>query len=333
MEFLGIFSSALLLSSLLLIILNIYCIYAYYKLTDKINKIYFVIDSVLKDPEQNAIVAEENKKEINILPENFKHFYPTSQSSLIEVSSDDDTTSTYETYSDCEQEYIDCEIKNVHMSLDLDDLEDIHVLLLDEISNVEQIKEPITSQEVVELIEETKTTQQVVELIEKPKTTKEVLKLLEEPKSTQELLKEENNILILTSEICETNEVSEISEPKELNFKQKKRESRKNMGNGDYKKMNLTDLRKYIIENAINIDASKMKKPEILKAMEELKKNEYKENIDDEFKEPDSLKITEEIVDNECKEIINECKEIINECKEIVNECKDDEIVNKYFVE
>ena len=94
MEFLGIFSSALLLSSLLLIILNIYCIYAYYKLTDKINKIYFVIDSVLKDPEQNAIVGEENKKEINILPENFKHFYPTSQSSLIEVSSDDYTTST-----------------------------------------------------------------------------------------------------------------------------------------------------------------------------------------------------------------------------------------------
>jgi len=316
MEFLGIFSSALLLSSLLLIILNIYCIYAYYKLTDKINKIYFVIDSVLKNPEQNSIMIDkENKKEINILPENFKHFYPTSQTSLIEVSSDDDTTSTYETYSDYEQEYNDCEIKNVHMSLDLDDLEDINVLLLDEISNVEQIEEPIASQEVVELLEEQKSTQEVVELLEKQK-------------STQEILKEENNILILTSEICETNESFEssvMSEPKELNFKQKKRESRKNMGNGDYKKMNLTDLRKYIIENFINIDASKMKKPEILKAMEELKKNEYKENIDDEFKETESLKMTEEIVDNEYKEIINECKEI-------VNECNDDEIVNKYFV-
>ena len=75
------------------------------------------------------------------------------------------------------------------------------------------------------------------------------------------------------------------SEPKELNFKPKKRESRKNMGDGDYKKMNLIDLRKYIIENNINVDASKMKKPDILRAMEELKKNECKEIVNNNFEE------------------------------------------------
>ena len=74
MDFLGIFSSALLLFLLLLIVLNIYCIHAYYKLTDKINQIYIVIDSIRKE-QREVITSEENKKEINILPENFKHFY------------------------------------------------------------------------------------------------------------------------------------------------------------------------------------------------------------------------------------------------------------------
>ena len=80
------------------------------------------------------------------------------------------------------------------------------------------------------------------------------------------------------------------------------------MGDGDYKKMNLTDLRKYIIENNINVDASKMKKPEILRAMEELKKNECKEIVRNEY-------------NNDFKE-----NEYNNDFKE--NEFKDDEIVN-----
>ena len=304
MEFLGIFSSALLLSSLLLIILNIYCIHAYYKLTDKINQIYFVINSVLKDPNQNNVMSDgENKKEINILPENFKHFYyPTSSSSLIEVSSDDNTTSSYETYSDDEQEDInfnDCKIKNVRMSLDLDNLEDIHVLLLDEISNIEiQTQEQITTSTMLELVEEPTTTEEVIKVVEELTTAEEVIKVVEE----------ENNNLILTT-----------SEPKELNFKPKKRESRKNMGCGDYKKMNLTDLRKYIIENNINIDTSKMKKPEILKAMEELKKNESKEIVDESKEIVDESK---EMLNNECEEIVN------NELKEILN----DENINEYLV-
>jgi hypothetical protein len=245
----------------------------------------------------------ENKKEINILPENFKHFYyPTSSSSLIEVSSDDNTTSSYETYSDDEQEDInfnDCKIKNVRMSLDLDNLEDIHVLLLDEISNIEiQTQEQMTTSTMLELVEEPTTTEEVIKVVEELTTAEEVIKVVEE----------ENNNLILTT-----------SEPKELNFKPKKRESRKNMGCGDYKKMNLTDLRKYIIENNINIDTSKMKKPEILKAMEELKKNESKEIVDESKEIVDESK---EMLNNECEEIVN------NELKEILN----DENINQYLV-
>ena len=115
MDFLGIFSSALLLFLLLLIVLNIYCIHAYYKLTDKINQIYFVIDSI-RTQQHEVMIAGNNKKEINILPENFKHFYyPTSPSSLIEVSSDDNTTSSYETDSDDEKDdddFDNCKISN-----------------------------------------------------------------------------------------------------------------------------------------------------------------------------------------------------------------------------
>ena len=45
-----------------------------YIINDKINKIYDVIDSIRKE-QDNVLRSGENKKEINILPENFKHFY------------------------------------------------------------------------------------------------------------------------------------------------------------------------------------------------------------------------------------------------------------------
>jgi hypothetical protein len=279
MDFLGIFSSALLLFLLLLIVLNIYCIHAYYKLTDKINQIYFVIDSIRKEQHEQHehMTGGENKKEINILPENFKHFYyPTSSSSLIEVSSDDNTSS-YETDSDDEHDidfdFNDCKIKNVHMSLELDNLEDIHVLLLDEISNIEGLNSVEEEKESTSAI--------IVEKEEEPNSAM-VVEKEEEPNSVtleeKETEKEELNTIMVIE-----NNINELSEPKELNFKPKKRESRKNMGDGDYKKMNLTDLRKYVIENNLNIDTSKMKKPEILRAMEELKKNECKEIVKNEY--------------------------------------------------
>jgi hypothetical protein len=300
MEFLGIFSSALFLFLLLLIILNIYCIHTYYKLNDKINQIHDVINSIRKEHD-TVISSREIKKEINILPENFKNFYyPPSPSSLIEVSSDDNTTTSYETYSDDEEDidvnFDNCKIKNVHMSLKLDDLEDIHVLLLDEISNVE-----IQSNDLSSVVEELKpVVEELNPEVEELKELKPEVEELKELKPEVEELKE------LKPEVEDN--INELCEPKELNFKPKKRESRKNMGDGDYKKMNLTDLRKYIIENNINVDASKMKKPEILRAMEELKKNECKEIVRNEY-------------NNDFKE-----NEYNNDFKE--NEFKDDEIVN-----
>ena len=296
MDFLGIFSSALLLFLLLLIVLNIYCIHAYYKLTDKINQIYIVIDSIRKE-QREVITSEENKKEINILPENFKHFYyPTSPSSLIEVSSDDNTTSSYETDSDDEQDinFNDHKIKNVHMSLDLDNLENIHVLLLNEISDIKLPTEDIASSENPTSVEELTslknlTSVEELTLLENPTSVEELTSLenptsVEEPTIVKEVVEEPNSVEVV---LGEENDglLIKTSEPKELNFKPKKRESRKNMGDGDYKKMNLIDLRKYIIENNINVDASKMKKPDILRAMEELKKNECKEIVNNNFEE------------------------------------------------
>ena len=276
--------------------MNIYCIHAYYKLTDKINQIYIVIDSIRKE-QREVITSEENKKEINILPENFKHFYyPTSPSSLIEVSSDDNTTSSYETDSDDEQDinFNDHKIKNVHMSLDLDNLENIHVLLLNEISDIKLPTEDIASSETPTSVEELTslknlTSVEELTLLENPTSVEELTSLenptsVEEPTIVKEVVEEPNSVEVV---LGEENDglLIKTSEPKELNFKPKKRESRKNMGDGDYKKMNLIDLRKYIIENNINVDASKMKKPDILRAMEELKKNECKEIVNNNFEE------------------------------------------------
>jgi hypothetical protein len=276
------------------------------------------------------MTSGDNKKEINILPENFKHFYyPTSPSSLIEVSSDDNTTSTYESDSDNEHDdddneqdnnFNNSEIKNVHMSLDLDDLEDIHVLLLDEISNVEQSSE----KEKHEALVENQTASVVV--VDNPSPS---VVVVDNPSPSVVVVENPSPSVVVVdnpspSVVVEEN-VNEMSEPKELNFKPKKRESRKNMGDsGDYKKMNLTDLRKYVIENNINIDASKMKKPEILRAIEELKelkecKEIVKNDYENEFKENG-------FNENEIKE--NEIKE--NEFKE--NEFKDEQISNSSFL-
>jgi hypothetical protein len=348
MDFLGIFSSALLLFLLLLIVLNIYCIHAYYKLTDKINQIYFVIDSI-RTQQHEVMIAGNNKKEINILPENFKHFYyPTSPSSLIEVSSDDNTTSSYETDSDDEKDdddFDNCKIKNVHMSLDLDNLEDIHVLLLDEISNVEQSSEEpkkvvveeepkqlVVEEELKQVVVEKELKQLVVEEEPKQVVVEEELKQLvveEEPK--QVVVEEEPKQLVVEEELKQVvveeepkqvvveENINEINELKELNFKPKKRESRKNMGDGDYKKMNLSDLRKYVIENNINIDSLKMKKPEILKAIEELKELKDNELKDNELKD-------NELKDDEFKN--DEFKD--DEFKD--NKFKDEPIVNSLFL-
>ena len=264
-------------------------IYIYWKMNNKVNNMYFMINSIKNDIMKNDMTMSEmikdflnlksnsanngnnDNKEINISPEHFI-YHPKSPSSLIEVSDDDiDDDMTYEsddTYND--NINYNSEIKNFYMSLDLNNLEDINVLLLDEVA---------TAKEELPLVEE-----QMPLVEEQLPSVEEQLPLVEE----QMPLVEEQLPLV-------EEQLSSMEEQKDTNltFKPKKRESRKNVGENkdDYKKMNLTDLRKYVVENNINIDASKMKKPEILRAMEELKKTEIIEDDskNDEIKENDLL--------------------------------------------
>ena len=280
MDFLGIFSSALLLFLLLLIVLNIYCIHAYYKMNDKINEMYFIISSIRKDV-QTVNLANECKlsenKEISVFPENFI-YYPKSPSSLIEVSSDDendydnDSDNSIYDYNNSNNtsdndnnddnsvyNLDDCEIKNVHLELNLEKLEDINVSLLEK-----TVENTLKNNDNDDNKDDNKNNN-----VDDNKDDKEI-------NLNNDFLQEVETELGVEVDV----EVEElVSSPKELNFKPKKREreSRKNI-DGDYKKMNLTDLRKYVVENNINIDVSKMKKPEILKAMEELKNKSVEEN-------------------------------------------------------
>ena len=296
MEFLGTSFFVL----LILIALNVYFIHLYYKLEQRLNdNTHFIIDLMKRELQQLTIPKSNNES---------KRIYYASPSSLIEVSSDDNTIND----SDCEYDdgddddnYIsdECNIKNVHMSLNLENLEDIHVLLLDEIANINEINsekrdyseekkqecEEIKCEEVKECLEE------INEFVEEMKggemkggemkeCAEEINECVEEMKGGEMKGGEMKECAeeIKCEEIKEYpeemkyEEIVELSDPKELTFKSKKRESRKNISSSnDYRKMNLTDLRKYVMENNINLpDVSKMKKPEILKAIEELKNNE-----------------------------------------------------------
>jgi len=297
MDFLGISKPMLFLLVLLLIVLGVYCIHLYYKLDRKIDSNTDCIIEMLKKELYQPKPVNENKR-----------IYYTTPSSLIEVSSDDNTT--YDSEYECDNgdddddnyNSDDCEIKNVHMSLNLEDLGDIHVLLLDEIANINEINrekqcninneiknnnEMKINNEMKNCLDEVKCEEMKCEEIKcqeiKCEEKREVEEMkcqeikCEEKREVEEVkceemkceeIKCEEKVEINLEEITET----ELSEPKDLTFKPKKRESRKNISSNDYKKMNLPDLRKYIAENNINLpDASKMKKPEILKAIEDLK--------------------------------------------------------------
>jgi len=322
MDFLGIFSSALLLFLLLLIVLNIYCIHAYYKLCDKVNDMYFIMNSIKKDiqqekfQEQIKCIFETNKgknenKEINILPNNFI-YYPTSPSSLIEVSDDDGTTYSYE--SDVDESYNsdNQQIKNVHMELDLDNLDNIHVMLLDEIANIEELNiensfdnvknKNIETQQnnllpvVQEDLSSSALQEDLSSSVLQEDLSSSVLKedlsssALQEDLSSSVLKEDLSSSVLqedLLSPVVKEDLLSPVVQIETLPLEkvvQRKRESRKNVGENkeDYKKMNLTDLRKYVIDNQMNIDVSKMKKPEILKAIE--------------LKSMEELKTTEEVL-------------------------------------
>jgi hypothetical protein len=249
-------------------------------MNDKINEMYFIISSIRKDV-QTVNLANECKlsenKEISVFPENFI-YYPKSPSSLIEVSSDDendydnDSDNSIYDYNNSNNtsdndnnddnsvyNLDDCEIKNVHLELNLEKLEDINVSLLEK-----TVENTLKNNDNDDNKDDNKNNN-----VDDNKDDKEI-------NLNNDFLQEVETELGVEVDV----EVEElVSSPKELNFKPKKREreSRKNI-DGDYKKMNLTDLRKYVVENNINIDVSKMKKPEILKAMEELKNKSVEEN-------------------------------------------------------
>ena len=281
MDFLGIFFFLL----VALFALNIYCIHMCNKLNDEIDTI---------NAKLNVRINNELQYELNKLKEKFLQtsdntnsqnnrnnqnnqnnqnkeiniYYGSSPSSLIEVSSDDN--SLYDEDYDDEYEYDPdgCEIKNVHMSLELENLEDIHVLLLDEVSEDDKNANEVTVAKEIknDVLENIKSDELVDELNLDANLKADELNL-------DANLKVDNSNLNVDISNTKTNSTN--LKVDELNFKPKKRESResrKNIENNDYKKMNLTELRKYVSENNINLsEISKMKKPEILKAIEEIK--------------------------------------------------------------
>jgi hypothetical protein len=240
--------------------------------------------------------GKNEKKEINILPNNFI-YYPTSPSSLIEVSDDDGTTYSYESDVDESFNSDNQQIKNVHMELDLDNLDNIHVMLLDEIANIEELNiensfdnikdENIEIQQndllsikkdLSLLVVEGETLSSVVKEDLSSSVVKEDLSLKVVKEDLLSSVVKEDLSSSVVKEDLSSSVVKEDLSSSALQIEtlplakgvQRKRESRKNVGENkeDYKKMNLTDLRKYVMDNQMNIDVSKMKKPEILKAIE-----------------------------------------------------------------
>ena len=229
------------------------------------------LEKKINDVPIDKIKDKENKTTIS--PKNLKHcYYQPSISSLIEVSSNDDDSdiesecgayeSDNDNYSDINS---NCEkmVKTIHMPLDLNNFDDINVKFLNEVSNFSEKTKNLKIDDGSVLDVELEVELEVDEL-------------------NDDL---SNNLKNMTNELRETNELIKVNEEKELNFKQKNKENKKNIEIENYKKMHLSELKKYVFDNKLGFDASKMKKNEILKAIE-LKENELKENnVGDELKE------------------------------------------------
>ena len=254
---------------IMMFILNLYVSYTYYTdLTHRVNiqlsQVWNTIHLMNQDPPAESYnkLNCSDIKEICIPSDKIGNmYYPLSPSSLIEVSSDegnseendyedsdtDDTDDTDDDDNDDTNNEVNdysgnsSNIKNVHMTLDLDELElnkfeNIHVLLLD---NNSPIQEEIIA--------------------------------LESPSPIQEIVPEQS-----------TN-ITELLTTK-----------KKSTTDSDLKKMNLTDLRKYAIDNKMNIEVSKMKKTELLKAMDEYKNKQEKEKEREKEREKEKEKEREQ---------------------------------------
>ena len=305
MDFLGIFSSSLLLFLVLLIVLNIYVINMYYKLSSRCDVMFDEIVRSIRQIQMNFAISQINTKypiggssngddelkEVNISSECL-NFHPNSPSSLIEVSSEYDTDGDDEDISENEdidtdnddedvdidededesesendeinymnefdingecdnyEDDINGNIKNIHVSLEHQDLSNINVSLIglpddvvadklhDDVVAIELVDEfvPVAVSENVELVNEF--------------VSDDVNKFVSDDVVTDKL----------------PDDVVAVSENVELVVK--KRQSRKNMNEGDYKKLPLNELKKYAGENGVVVDVSKMKKNEIIKLIE-----------------------------------------------------------------
>lgn len=274
------FSSTLLLFLVLLATLNVYLINMYYKLSNKCDIMFSEIAENIKcmkiaqmmnclnakkcdDDETKKCELKKNKenndelKEINIPYEclvnnqhehsNNNYFYDTN---LIEVSSDDETSLYSENNSDIDDDSTNTEDENYdENSIDNEDEDNDEKNIIDDKNiNIKNIHVPL---EIFDCINSDENVN--VCRINNNETNYELNKL-------NESLNESSNEIHLNLEDLSKNEV--------VVQQKKKRESRKNILDNDYKKMSINDLRKYAIENGINVDVSKLKKTEIIKLIE-----------------------------------------------------------------
>lgn len=258
MGLLDVVCDMLSIHNLLIILLFLFIVYTYYlynKLESKINNIFPQMIDMINVIRQDQIINDSNKKiylepepEIN---ENESKFNKNSLTSLIEVSDEEsdersETTdendygsSSDESFDDEDEDEYDDNVKKVHLSLDLDKIEDINVLLIDEVK--ENAIDEIDIKENAN--DENDIKENAIEEIE----------IDLEPEDIKE----------------NSNESEQIAETESETVVKRKRESRKNNSDGDYKKMHLPELKKYVIDKNIYLDPSKLKKPELLKLIEE----------------------------------------------------------------
>jgi len=235
----------MILLCLALFLFNVYVIHTYCALSKKCDVIFSEMSEIIYLLRENSTKTHDdddirNKldiKDIIISSNNINpNPYSPSLSSLIEVSDGGDSDNESDDDEEEEDRSIDdysSNIKNVHMTLDLDELElnkfeNIHVLLLDNDTPTEHH----------ENLENKPCTPVIVASVDE-----DISDLLVKPQSLSKKIENKENKII----------------------------------DADIKKMNLTDLKKYVLDNKFNINTSKMKKTEILKAIEDYRINQEKE--------------------------------------------------------
>lgn len=257
MEILGMLSIQTLLFVLIFLLIA-YIFYLHYKLENKcddvFSKMIVIINSIRDDKEneinKNVHLSESNNKENSLWT-----------NSLIEVSEDDyseeDSESEIDESEIDESDMSESDVSECDYNEDKNYVKQIK-LNLDEIVPITDIN--------VSLLDASKTSQEVEFEVEDLILTMDDFQE-QEQKQEQEQDQQEQII----------NESSD--EKTQIPVIKKKRESRKNTQDGDYRKMNLGDLKKYAIDNNICSEVSKLKKTELLKIIEE-NINSQLDNVD-----------------------------------------------------